>query len=296
MRTIDAALARHLAGDATTLCTCWRVTRSDGLVLGFTDHDRDLTLRGTLFHAASGFSASDGEAENTLSAPTSEVAGGFSSEVITEADLIAGRYDGARIEVYRVNWQVPDQHVLLKVQDVGEVKRQTGQFTAELRSFAAKLSQDQGRTLGRRCDASVGDSRCGIDLSIEGRTVSAVLVAMAASDRLIVSGLDAYSDDHFRYGRITVTSGAETGLTAEVETSRPGEDGTELTLWLPLEVTLSPSDALSITIGCDKRFATCRDSFANAANFRGFPHMPGSDFAYSYVSGQTTHDGSVLFE
>ncbi|MDX5493645.1 MAG: phage BR0599 family protein, partial [Alphaproteobacteria bacterium] len=28
----------------------------------------------------------------------------------------------------------------------------------------------------------------------------------------------------------------------------------------------------------DKQFTTCRDRFANAVNFRGFPHMPGNDF------------------
>ncbi|MEL6567729.1 MAG: DUF2163 domain-containing protein [Pseudomonadota bacterium] len=29
---------------------------------------------------------------------------------------------------------------------------------------------------------------------------------------------------------------------------------------------------------CDQRIETCRDRFSNAENFRGFPHMPGSDF------------------
>jgi uncharacterized phage protein (TIGR02218 family) len=296
MRVIPEPLAAHLTGDATTLCTCWRVTRTDQVVLGFTDHDRDLTLLGTDFHAASGFSASDAEAETGLAAPSSEVAGAFSSDVITEADLIAGRYDGARIEVYRVNWHDPSQYVLLKVQEIGEVKRQTGQFTAELRSFTAKLSQEQGRTFGRRCDASLGDARCGVDMGVSGRTVSAIVVAMESSDRIIVSGLNVYGDDYFRYGKLTVTSGTEAGVAGDIETSRASDAGTTLTLWLPLDVILAAGDALTLTIGCDKSFSTCRNSFANAANFRGFPHMPGSDFAYSYVSGQVTHDGSVLFE
>ncbi|MBB4954478.1 putative phage protein (TIGR02218 family) [Agrobacterium vitis] len=296
MRVIPAALASHLAGDATTLCTCWRVTRTDRQVFGFTDHDRDVHLLDTTFHAASGFSASDAEAETGLAAPSSEVAGAFSSDVITEADLIAGRYDGARIEVYRVNWQDPSQYLLLKVQEMGEVKRQSGQFTAELRSFAAKLSQEQGRTFGRRCDAVLGDRRCGVNMSTSGRTAHATVVTMDGSDRITVSGLETYADDHFRYGKITVASGAEAGLAADIETSRAGDDGTVLTLWLPLEVVLKAGDALTLTIGCDKSFAACRDTFANATNFRGFPHMPGTDFAYSYVGGQVTHDGSVLFE
>lgn len=296
MRIIPAALANHLAGDATTLCTCWRVTRRDKQVFGFTDHDRNLTLLGTVFHAASGFSASDAEAETGLAAPSSDVAGAFSADVITEADLITGRYDGARIEVYRVNWQDPRQYLLLKVQEMGEVKRQAGQFTAELRSFTAKLSQEQGRTFGRRCDAALGDGRCGVNMTASGRTASATVVAMDGGDRITVSGLEAYADDYFRYGKVLVASGPEAGVTADIETSRAGDGGQVLTLWLPLEVTLTAGNALTLTIGCDKSFATCRDTFANATNFRGFPHMPGSDFAYSYVSGQVIHDGSVLFE
>ncbi len=295
MRTLPAALASHIRADATTLCTCWRVIRTDGQVLGFTDHDRDLTLLDTYFHAASGFSASDAQAETGLAVPSSEVAGAFSSDVITEADLIAGRYDGARIEVYRVNWQDVSQYLLLKVQQMGEVKRQSGQFSAELRSFAARLGQPQGRTLGRRCDAAFGDRRCGLDLSAAGRSVNVTVVAMTAPDRLTVSRLDGYRDDAFRYGRLTVKSGAEAGRVSDIETSRASPNGVELTLWLPLETLLSRGDALTLTIGCDKSFATCRDSFGNAANFRGFPHMPGTDFAYSYISGQVNHDGSALF-
>ena len=89
MRTIDPALKAHLEGDATTLCHAWRVTRRDGVVLGFTEHDHDLGFDGTEFLAASGFSASATEEGAGLPAATSEVAGGFSSEAISEAELAA---------------------------------------------------------------------------------------------------------------------------------------------------------------------------------------------------------------
>ena len=46
------ALAAHLATGATTMAYCWRVTRHDGVVLGFTEHDRDLVYAGTTFAAA----------------------------------------------------------------------------------------------------------------------------------------------------------------------------------------------------------------------------------------------------
>jgi uncharacterized phage protein (TIGR02218 family) len=59
--------------------------------------------------------------------------------------------------------------------------------------------------------------------------------------------------------------------------------------------SLSAGDTFSITAGCDKSFSTCRDRFANILNFRGFPHIPGNDFAFSYpVPGDSGNNGSSL--
>ena len=54
MRALDPAFAAHIASGATTLATCWRLTRRDGVVLGFTDHDQPLTFDGTNFLPAAG--------------------------------------------------------------------------------------------------------------------------------------------------------------------------------------------------------------------------------------------------
>lgn len=40
-----------------------------------------------------------------------------------------------------------------------------------------------------------------------------------------------------------------------------------------------------LTQGCDKQLATCRDRFANAANFRGEAHLPGNDLLTRYPGG-----------
>ncbi|PYE28773.1 putative phage protein (TIGR02218 family) [Rhizobium sp. PP-CC-3A-592] len=294
MREIPDTLAAHLAGDATTVCHGWRVTRRDGVVIGFTEHDRDLRFTGTDFLAASGFRASETEAAAGLAADAGEVTGGFSSAAISEADVAAGRYDGARVEQFVVNWQAPEQHMLLTVQDIGEVMRAGGAFRAELRSLTHRLSEVQGRSYGRRCDAAFGDARCGASLA--GRSETGVILEVAGDVGLVVSGLSA-AVGAYRYGLIRMTSGANVGWTCDVEDHVVELDGAtvRLTLWLPPPVPLSAGDTLTVTMGCDKSFATCRDRFANALNFRGFPHMPGSDFSYGYADGETVHDGRPLF-
>lgn len=292
MREIPAALAAHLAGGVTTTCHCWRLTRRDGVVLGFTDHDGVLFFEGTDFLAASGFSASEREEEAGLAAGTSEVTGGFSSEAIAEADLAAGLYDGARVELFLVNWADPAQRLRLKVEDVGEVTREGGAFRAELRGLAHRLSQPQGRLYARRCDAAPGDARCGVDLSLPAFHAVGAVVAVTDESRLTVSGLDGFAAGFFCQGRLRFESGVLAGTVAEID----GQEGDVLRLWLPLSALPAVGDAVRVTAGCDRSFSTCRTRFANALNFRGFPHMPGTDFTYSYADGESVHDGGALFE
>lgn len=297
MKRLPEAFAAHLATAETTLCRAWRVTCRDGFRLGLTEHDQRLVFDGTVFEPGTGFAATEASVASGLAAPGAEVRGGFSSEAITEEDLAAGRYDGARVELFLVNWQAPqDQHVLVTVQEIGEVSRAGPGFSAELRSFAHRLQQPEGRIYNRRCDADLGDIRCRVNMEIAHRRVEGLVAEVLSADRLTVSGLPDLAEGHFRLGHLSFDAGRLLGQRLAIEESGAGEGGlVTLRLWLPLEARPAAGDAATLTVGCDKSFATCRATFGNSLNFRGFPHMPGSDFAYSYVSGDSTHDGGVLY-
>jgi uncharacterized phage protein (TIGR02218 family) len=297
MRRLPEALAAHVATGETTLCRAWRVTCRDGFLLGFTEHDQRLVFDGTQFEPGTGFAATEASVASGLAAPGTEVRGGFSSEAISEADLAAGRFDGARVELFLVNWQAAgEQYALVTVQEIGEVSRAGPGFSAELRSFAHRLQQPEGRIYNRRCDADLGDARCRVNMAVASRSVAGVVAEVLASDRLSVSGLPDLAEGHFRLGHLRFEEGLLSGRRQAIEESGAGAGGLmTLRLWLPLEAQPAAGDAVTLTVGCDKSFATCRTKFGNTLNFRGFPHMPGSDFAYSYVSGDSTHDGGVLF-
>ena len=55
------------------------------------------------------------------------------------------------------------------------------------------------------------------------------------------------------------------------------------------------ADAFSITAGCDKQFPTCKAKFANTANFRGFPYMPGNDAVISVATQNQTLNGQSRY-
>ncbi|WP_181708737.1 DUF2163 domain-containing protein [Chthonobacter rhizosphaerae] len=292
MRTFPAALAAHLAGEATTLAHAWILRRTDGAVLGFTDHDRTLTVAGVPCEPAAGFDRSAATAHAGFAVGDEEVSGALTSDRITDRDLAAGLYDGARVEVHLLDWRNPATAVLVRAGTIGDVVRADGAFRAEVRGPAHALEQPSGRLFGRTCDAELGDARCGVAL---GPWRSAAVVAEAdGPGRIRVSGVDGLPAGRFGGGSVRVTAGPLAGWRTTVAAHDAGDAGVWLALWPALPAVPAAGTALELTAGCDKHFSTCRDRFGNGANFRGFPHMPGNDFALGPARPDGDNDGQAV--
>ncbi len=277
MKPLPPALAAHLATGATTLCWCWRLTRRDGTRQGFTDHDRDLAFDGTTFEAAAGFTATDIKDGLGLAVANLEVTGALSSERLAEADLAAGLYDDARVEIFRVNWQDAAQRVLMRSGSIGEVRRTGSTFTAEIRGLAHYLNQPKGRLFQYTCDADLGDARCTIDLSAPTLRGTGIVAAVQSPRRFTATGLDGYASQWFTRGLLTFTSGAAQGQAIEVKSQTLAAGAVTIELWQPARLPLVTGQTFTLTAGCDRHIDTCRAKFANTINFRGFPSMPGND-------------------
>lgn len=278
MKQLPAGLAAHVASGATTLCWCWRLTRQDGVRQGFTDHDRDIAFGDTLFEAAAGMTASEIRDSVGLNVDNLEVTSAMTSERLAEADLAAGLYDNATVEIYRVNWASPEERVLMRSGNLGEVKRSGALFAAEVRGRAHTLQEPRGRLFQYACDADLGDARCKIDLDDAAYRGTGALVSVASPRRFKVSGLGAFANGWFTHGLLTFTSGAAEGQAVEVKQHARVAGAVTIELWGRARLPLAPGQTFVVTAGCDKRVATCRAKFANVVNFRGFPHMPGNDF------------------
>ncbi|MEZ0215323.1 MAG: DUF2163 domain-containing protein [Xanthobacteraceae bacterium] len=278
MRTLPAPLAAALASGVTTLARCWRISRSDGVVLGLTDHDRDLTVDGTLFRAAGGVAGAENASSLGFAVDGSELSAALAADVLEEADLTAGRFDGAAAELLLADWQAPEVFVRLRRFRLGEVRREGGAFAAELRAPADAMAETRGRLFGASCAADLGDARCGIDLADPAFRAAGTAAAVEGSSVLVAAGLDGFDAEHFTRGRIAFTTGANSGWAVEVKAHRVEAGTVRLELWQRPPELMAAGDAFMVTAGCDKRFASCRERFANTLNFRGFPHMPGNDF------------------
>jgi uncharacterized phage protein (TIGR02218 family) len=288
MRDLPPGLQDHLDSGTTTLCHCWRLALRSGEVLGFTDHDRDLSIDGTLYEAGAGFTGSEIESSLGFSVDNLEAAGALQSGRLDAARLRAGDFDHAAIEIWRVNWQAVDQRLLLRKGHLGEVTVDQAGFTAEVRGLAHLLNQTAGRLYQYGCDAVAGDARCGVDLGQPAFSAAGTVTQVLPGARLKVSGLSSFPADWFTAGTITFTSGANAGRRMDIKHQGAGSPDVEVALWQAPALTIATGDGVSFRAGCDKQFTTCKAKFSNAANFRGFPHMPGSDFVFGYA---TASDG-----
>ncbi|WP_406856863.1 DUF2163 domain-containing protein [Alsobacter sp. KACC 23698] len=296
MRPLSPTLSARLAEGATTLARCWKLMRRDGVTQGFTDHDRDLSFGGVVYAASTGLEAADTESQLGFAVGGGDVAGALSSASLDEADLAAGRYDAAAVEVWLVDWSDPASRVLLDVYVIGEVRRTPGAFVAELRGLAQQLDTPRGRTFQPACSADLGDARCGVDLALPAWRATGAVEATDGASALASSALQAFPDAFFTGGRLTFTSGPNAGWGSEVKDHRATAGAGEVHLWRPSGDPIAAGHAFAITAGCDKRLATCAARFDNVANFRGFPHMPGNDFLLRVArNGDVAMDGGSLF-
>jgi len=267
MKQLSGDLQAHLEQGLTTLCYCWRLSLANGARLGFTDHDEALTFDGTTFEAQAGFSATEIESSLGLSIDNLEATGALSSLRISEDALQAGDFDGAEIEIWKVNWQDVSQRVLERKGHLGEVSYGQGAFKAELRGLAHQLNQKRGRLYAFGCDAALGDARCKVNLA--GFTATGHVTVIDDS-RLEVSGISAFADDWFTRGTIQI------GIRKlDVKRHRAPD---RIELWQQPKFAINVGDEMLLVAGCDKQLSTCTAKFGNAINFRGFPHMPGNDF------------------
>lgn len=288
MRALDPGLQAHLDSGATTLCTCWRIGRRDGTALGFTDHDRSLSFDGLDYLPDSGAAGSALSSSADLAVDNAEIEGALNADALSADDLAAGRYDGASVEIFRVNWAAQDQRVLLKKGVIGEVMRQGEAFRAELRGITHHLDQPVGRVYQRLCDVNVGSAKCGVDLNVPAFNTTGAVTVLRDAQSFTADGFSGFEESWFAHGLLTWVSGANAGASAHIKTqSATGA----IELWLPAGAPISLGDQFTATAGCDKRFETCRAKFSNAVNFCGFPMMPGNDFAISYPLRGETNDG-----
>ena len=256
-----------LSAPLVHLAWCWRLARGDGVVVGMTTHDAPLRFGGLTYRPEPWLKPSAIRQRRGFAGDSLDVEGALASAAIAAADLVAGRWSGAAATLFVADWSdpsAPPLHILDAV--VGAVSVAGARFTAELDADRSALDGPAVPLTASGCRAELGDARCRVDLT--PRTHRAAVASVEAG----AVTLGGTVPEGLAHGRLRVLSGAARGLQARIV----AQHNARLSLGADL-TGLNVGDRVRLTEGCDRTAATCSARFANIANFRGEPHLPGID-------------------
>lgn len=218
MKTLSPELMAHLQGDVLTICYLWKATRADGKVYGFTDHDADIVFDGVTYTAATGFTPSSVQTTAALSVDNLEVTGFLNDQSITEIDLNAGLWDFCKIEVMLVNWDdLTMGSMSIKDGTTGNISLKRQQYVAEFRGLSQSYTKSIGDVYSPSCRADLGDAQCTVNMT--PFTFTGSVGSVDASNSIITATALGQINDYFQDGKLTFTSGLNSGLSMEVKTS-----------------------------------------------------------------------------
>ncbi|MFN3945194.1 MAG: DUF2163 domain-containing protein [Allosphingosinicella sp.] len=269
--------AAVLGSELATVALCWRIERRDGVTIGFTSHDRDLEIGRLRYRAAPGMLPSAVALSDGLDADMLNVEGALTSDAIRADDLAAGRWDGAAVRLFLVDWERPEGPVVSVAEgEIGDVTVRGAGFEAALRSRAARLVRPPVEQTSPECRAELGDKRCRVDMAARVRIARVGAAIDARSFDIELDGPAA--DGAFAYGRVRWIGGPNGGTSGAVLSSA----GARLVLREAPPFAIAAGDLAELREGCDRSFATCVQRFGNGVNFRGEPHLPGIDLLTRY--------------
>jgi uncharacterized phage protein (TIGR02218 family) len=229
-----------------------------------------------LYQASTGYTRSAIHGIADLSVDNLDIESALNSDTLDAADLRAGLWDGAEVEIFLVNWATLSQgKIILKRGTIGQVELRDAVFKAELRGLTQALSQQIVELYTPDCRADLGDARCKINLAALIVTGS---VTATSNQRGFTDTARTEADGYWSGGLVTWTSGANAGRKMEIRSYAAHA----FTLFLPMPGTITVGDTYSLQPGCDKSFTTCKARYNNAVNFRGEPHVPGTDQTLAY--------------
>jgi uncharacterized phage protein (TIGR02218 family) len=268
----------------TRLAQCWRIERTDGVIQAFTSFDKPLTVDGVTYEPANSFSASQLASDVEMSTADVEMLGGLDSDNISAADLLAGVYDHAEVELFLVDWSDLDlPRTIVRRGWIGTISQAGNAFRTELRGLGQRIQMPVIDSYSAECRVDLFSAQCGanrasFDVDAAVTSLTDGTLGAANDNRSFYASALTQAAGWFAYGELWWTSGANDGRKTEVRSFAGGR----VELWEPMGLDIAVGDTFTIHAGCDKSKATCRDKFANVINFRGEPEVPGTDAVLRY--------------
>lgn len=285
MKSFPSGLNTHIALGQTTLTTLFKITRRDGTVIGFTEHDVDLISGGVTYVSDPGYSRFNLNETADGNAKTTELIGAIDS-IITRTDIQQQLYDSASFQLLLANWaNIAAGTGILCTGSFGPVSIEEFQYRVELRGLAYRLNNLGGSVCGPICRVDFGSPKCAPSGTLAGGTtinslLQAGTVVSVSGNSFVFSGLT--NPNLPDGGNCTLTSGSNNHLSSQIKTINWGTSTITLQPGALLVVPIAPGDTFSYMPDCDKSFFACVTFYANGINFQAEPHAFNPDESLNY--------------
>ncbi|KJV68659.1 DUF2163 domain-containing protein [Candidatus Neoehrlichia procyonis] len=273
MKIISKKLKSHLAQNIITIAHCWQIILKDNSIIGFTDHDKSLTINNITYHAKSGTHIHPINF-NIISEGQTKIESVIDSALINELDVIHGKYNSSKVTIFIVNYEDISQGTLILFTGmIHKVILNNGKFIAELKGLSDILSQNIVDVFSPQCRAQFCDNQC--KMKEEKFTITSSITNIIHSNMFEDINLP-YNDNYYKYGSVTFLTGKNSNISIVVINNK----NKYIQLVKSPPYSMHISDTYSIIAGCDKNYTTCHNKFNNSKNFRGEPHIPDVNTIY----------------
>lgn len=272
---VSAGMKDYLKGTAV-ICSLVKVVANDGTTLAICNHTRNLIFEAetylawpfqpTQFQQMQGLTPDNAEVSTVMAEPFSDI------------KLRGRKWSGARVTYQLVNpVDTSLGPMLKKIGFIGDLTVRRFDVTSQFRSLGQKLSQSIGEMVMEDCIVvELGDAMCGVDLdgdTVDGWpiTTNATVTAVSNQQQITVNIGTPRPDDFYARGSAIWTAGNN----LDIEMHILKNTGNAITLFVPAYFLMQIGDTVTLIAGCDRKRGTCRDKFANAKRFKGYPDLPG---------------------
>jgi len=294
MRKANASLAAFLAtGRTSIMADLFTITLSDGTVLTWTSHDKDLVI-GPYTYSALGpiIDRSKWGIKNVIDVPEMEViimSNGSDMPDGSNIKLLAhnGFFDYSTFLLSRVFMPVEGDTSLgtvdLFMGNTAEVTIDDISITLSVKGANHQLAQYMPRnTYNIGCTHSLYDTGCAPNPgqpnggpSRAANTYTNTVGAGSSTSQIFWGSTAPSIYANLPLGYVTFTSGVNKGTTVGIETATSGY----FTLVYPLFQASSVGDTYTVTTGCDRsRGPNGCQFYNNLLHYRGFPYIPPPEY------------------
>ncbi|MDR0572172.1 MAG: DUF2163 domain-containing protein [Rickettsiales bacterium] len=269
MKILGSSTLELLDNNNFNFVKCFKITLKNHEVLTYTENSEDLIVDNLVYRSCDGIDLKTINQYGDATENSVNIVGFVNDGNINERDIVMGKFDDAKIDIFLVNKNVLDgEKIYLSKGYFKDIQLIDDKFFINIEGILTALKKPITENYSPLCRASFCDVRC--KLNEENHSFVGSVDGVNSKISFFSNDLVDFEKNYFKYGIVTFMEGEDTRERIMI---RENNQGT-IILSNGLGRDIIVGDGFKIMAGCDKTIETCAKKFNNNINFRGEPNIP----------------------